>query len=122
MHLKLDLDERTIWSVRSTDKAKALLARAGYAVQALMWRRSPGGKGLHVVIETSPQPTSAMEVVALQAILGSDPWREMLQVERARGYEASPSHMKDAWNVLYEASPARSKRIVLAPLRGEATS
>jgi len=52
-------------------------------------RPSPSGRpGRHHVVVTMPRPVSPMERIALQAILGSDPIREMLSWFRIeRGIE-----------------------------------
>lgn len=80
-----------------------LLARAGYRVRWWSERRSPGGKGWHVEIETVPAVRSAVEVVALQAVLGSDPAREACNVTRARQVERGEvdRYWSRRWNVLY---------------------
>lgn len=45
---------------------------------------------------------SPLEIVALQAILGSDWKRELFNLARARGLAAAPSFWrKDRWNVFY---------------------
>ena len=48
------------------------LKRAGYAIVWMSERRSPSGKGFHIVLALEPEPATAMEVVALQAMLTSD--------------------------------------------------
>ncbi len=87
------------------------LRRAGYAVRELVQRRSPSKRGWHVLVNVEPQPRTAMEVVALQAICGSDPWREAMQVQRAHAMakRSLPAHMRDAWNVLYQADSRRER-------------
>jgi hypothetical protein len=87
------------------------LGRAGYSVEWCEARRSPSGKGWHVLIAVSPRPRTAMEVVALQAMLGSDPWREAMQIARARAFPKCPRFMRDAWNVLYRSDKRRARRL-----------
>ncbi len=91
----------------------AKLSRAGYAAVDVTLRPSPGGHGWHVLIDVEPAPTSPMEVVALQAILGSDPWREAMQVNRARAYAHVPSWMRRVWNVLYKSDSRRDRNLKL---------
>lgn len=94
------------------------LARAGYIPIDTVLRRSPSGKGWHVLMEVEPRPRTAMEVVALQAVLGSDPWREAMQIARANAFNRCPAFMRDAWNVLYQSDRRRSRRITLGKLNG----
>lgn len=108
--LKLDYDEPRKPPRKSMIEK---LGRAGYSVESCEARRSPSGKGWHVVIAVSPRPRTAMEVVALQAVLGSDPWREAMQIARARAFPKCPPFMRDAWNVLYRADKRRARRINL---------
>lgn len=81
-----------------------LLARAGYRVQSLSERRSPGGQGWHVEVALTPAPRTCVEVVALQAVLGSDPAREACNVTRARMVDTKQVSRFWArrWNVLYQ--------------------
>lgn len=99
MLLKLDIDAGV--KPLTVPQLVTRLARAGKTVIWLSQRRSPGGKGWHIVLEVSPAPRSAMEVVALQAVLGSDVWREACNVKRARALWKAPKFMRDRWNVLY---------------------
>lgn len=77
------------------------LRRAGYRIEWLAERRSPGGKGWHLWLKLKPRPRTPQEVVALQAILGSDIMREACNLRRANLYERVPAFMRDRWNVLY---------------------
>lgn len=87
--------------------------RAGVKINWLSQVRSPSGKGWHLVLDVSPRPASAMEVVALQAVLGGDLWREAMQVCRARAFPRVPRFMQDAWNVLYRYDYRRARHLVL---------
>lgn len=80
-----------------------LLRRAGYRVEWLSQRRSPGGKGWHLEAALHPLPRSAVEVTALQAILGSDVAREACNLQRAKLVDRSQvsSFWRKRWNVLY---------------------
>ena len=77
------------------------LRRAGYRPSWLSECRSRSGRGWHVVMRVRPAPTSATEVVALQALLGSDARREACNLYRALSMSSAPQWMRDRWNVLY---------------------
>lgn len=109
--IKLDVDARQ--EPPDLQVVSQLLERAGYRVESWTQRSSPGGNGWHVIIEVVPRPTTAMEVVALQAICGSDPWREAISVVRARSFVKAPKFMRDRWNVLYRPDKARSRHLTL---------
>ncbi len=97
--VKLDIDagkERPTLGVML-----ARLRRAGYTIRWMWERRSPGGKGWHIALKLKPCPKSAQEVVALQALLGSDPMREASNLRRANQWDRVPPFMRDRWNVLY---------------------
>lgn len=82
--LKIDLDGKVTpcrWLKWCRRAAKAL-SQSGLNVTARDVRRSPSG-GVHVRIEVEESLTD-IEVVAMQAILGSDSTREALNFERAR--------------------------------------
>jgi hypothetical protein len=81
------------------------------------WRRSPGGRGWHINIQVKPRPEHPMEVVALQLLLGGDPNREAMQLQRARRFWSVPYWMRETWNVLYLPDSRRSRHI--KTLRGE---
>jgi hypothetical protein len=65
-------------------------------------RRSPSGSGWHLVLTVVPEPQSPVEVVALQAILGSDPLREACNLHRANMFPTVSPFWQDRWNVLYK--------------------
>jgi hypothetical protein len=98
--VRLDLDG---WRGLSVGRMVRLLGRMGYRPQWLSERRSPGGRGWHVEIGIRPAPRTAMEMVAVQAILGSDRGREAYNLERARQVDAGivSSYWAERWNVLY---------------------
>jgi hypothetical protein len=81
-----------------------LLSRAGFVPVWLSQVRSPSGKGWHVEVKVTPAPRSRVEVVALQAILGSDQAREACNLHRAHMVETGqvPKFWQGRWNVLYE--------------------
>lgn len=84
-----------------------LMRRAGYRIVALSERRSPGGKGWHLTLTLDPKPRTMVEVVALQAICGSDPWREAVTLYRSR--EAWDAESRRLANVLYSRKLARGR-------------
>lgn len=84
------------------------LSRAGYRITASSFERSTNG--FHVKLELEPAPGSPMEIVALQAVCGSDPLRESCNVQRAREVEAMDvrcmaSRLLAAVNRLLESPP-----------------
>lgn len=97
--VKIDIDKGmhrpTLYELQRT------LARAGYSIAWMMEKCSKSLKGFHIVLSVNPRPRTAMEVVALQAILGSDPNREACNVLRARQWAHLPKFWRDRWNVLY---------------------
>lgn len=99
--LKLDIDagmpRPTLYDLRRR------LYRAGYRIQWLSECRSPGGRGWHLTLCVRPSPRTALEVVALQAILGSDPDREACNCWRARMLRDNEisGFWRERWNVLY---------------------
>ena len=97
--IKLDIDEGTKRPKLAT--LQRLLRRAGYRIEWLRESRSPGGKGWHIIMQLDPEPTSPFEVVALQAILGSDVNREACNLHRARVLPGVPKWAHRMWNVLY---------------------
>jgi hypothetical protein len=109
--IKLDID-----SEHEPDLSiiHGLLRRSGYAIQSASMQRSPSGEGWHVRINVMPRPHFPFEVVALQAICGSDPYREAMQMNRAREFSKAPKHMRDAWNVLYLAHSQRQRHVKLS--------
>lgn len=109
--IKLDLDGCV--SV-DTETIRRRIERAGYSIKnVIASRQSPSGKGWHVVLEVEPRPKSPYEVVALQAICGSDPYREAMQMNRARNFFRAPAWMRNTWNVLYLPHPQRHRHIQL---------
>ena len=107
--VKLDFDK----SYPDVERIRMLLQRAGYQPQTAEIGASPSGMGWHVVIDVKPRPRHPMEVVALQAILGSDPYREAMQMHRARAFPYAPVWMRNAWNVLYLPHRLRQRHIQL---------
>lgn len=97
--VKLDIDKGmhrpTVYELQR------LLGRAGYVIDWLMEKRSKSGAGYHIVLSVDPRPRTAAEVVALQAILGSDPNREACNLLRSRRWSKLPRFWRDRWNVLY---------------------
>jgi hypothetical protein len=69
----------------------------------MLQQRSPGGKGWHIEVQLTPNPRTAMEVTALQAVLGSDSYREACNINRARMVDGKrvPPWWRKRFNVLY---------------------
>ncbi len=99
--LRLKLDYDTGMKALTDKQIELRLTRAGYEVLETSRLRSPSGEGWHLIIALNPVPDSAMEIVALQAILGSDPLREASNVQRARVLADVPKWWRGRWNVLY---------------------
>lgn len=108
--LKLDIDRTR---KPDLDRMAALLARAGYETADINFRRSPSGKGWHVILEIEPRPRTPMEVIALEAILGADPFRQAMQINRGKAMLKAPGWMRDAWNVLYVPDKRRARHLRL---------
>jgi hypothetical protein len=103
MILRLDFDRCPQGPPLTIGRATYLLRRAGVRPVWLAQRRSPGGNGWHVELAVRPAPRTAMEAVALQAVLGSDRGRESCNVQRARMVDAKrvPVYWRRRFNVLY---------------------
>jgi len=91
--MKVPLQSRMAW----------LAARAGLTLLTYDKRRSPSGTGWHVLVTVTPSPCTCMEVVALQAVFGSDPKREACNINRARMVDTKQvtPYWASRWNVLY---------------------
>jgi acetolactate synthase regulatory subunit len=107
--IKLDIDARK----PDLDTIRRRIDRAGYFILQASVQQSPSGKGWHVEMDVTPRPKHPMEVVALQAICGSDPYREAMQMHRARGFSHAPVWMREMWNVLYQPHPKRQRHMKL---------
>lgn len=98
--LKIDVDGKRRPSLRVL---VARLARAGVRVSALVERPSPSGRGWHRWLNVQEKLTPT-EIVALQAICGSDVLREAYCFQRARAVQAQAVRFwwRTRWNVLYK--------------------
>lgn len=87
--------------------------RAHRTIVALGERRSPGGRGWHRWLVVRPAPRSPLEVVALQLLFGSDPYREAYLINRARRIEDGLVPREwcepDMWNVFYKRPDGAGK-------------
>lgn len=116
-YLKIDLDN---CKKVDLDTIRRRIERAGYSIyKVVASRQSPSKKGWHVILDIMPRPKSPYEVVALQAICGSDPYREAMQMNRARNFFRAPLWMRDSWNVLYLPHPQRHRHIQLRSEKSE---
>jgi hypothetical protein len=100
--LKLDVDGARPLPV---GVMMARLRRAHRRVLRTAEQRSPSGTGWHVWVWVSPPPRTAVEVVALQLLLGSDPFREAYYIGRARAVDAGEVsrywRQLKRWDVFY---------------------
>lgn len=86
--LKIDVDagERVL----SVAEIQGRLARAGKKVRWLKQERSRSGQGWHISVCVSPPCDSFLELVVLQAVCGSDPYREANNLMRAKQVQNVP--------------------------------
>ena len=84
---------------------RAVLMRAGYKVVEARKKPSRSGKGWHCLLTLDREVDTAMETVALQAVCGSDQFREACNITRARAVDSLPDGIDKSWlarwNVLY---------------------
>lgn len=107
MIVKLDYDGRPL---RRVEIQRRLLF-AGFKLVRSYWFRSPSGRGWHVMMKLDPEPTDPAIVVALQSVLGSDPYREAANIQRVRNLGVVHPFWRaddDRWNVLYRESLQRA--------------
>lgn len=103
--LLLDFDrssrEPRLLTRRITYRIWGLCRRAGLRPHAIAWSRSR--KGWHVHVHLSRRLTNG-EIVAAQAILGSDRRRESLNLMRILAIRRDPPrrYWRHRWNVLFE--------------------
>jgi hypothetical protein len=97
--LKIDWDAHG--EALSVHEVCRRLRWAGFRLR--WWREdySPSGRGRHLILCVQPRPKDPMAVVALQAILGSDPSREACNVMRVRNLPKMPRWVQRRWNTLY---------------------
>jgi len=64
---------------------------------------SPTARGWHIIIHITER-LSASEVIAIQATLGSDIKRELMNLQRYFGFRDKkvPKFWRDRWNLLFE--------------------
>lgn len=99
--LKLDHDPhcRRLSLVELVRRAR----RANIKIVAMGERRSPSGRGWHRWLVVRPAPRTAVAVVALQLLFGSDPYREAYIYNRAVRVDQKqvPEYFRRNFNVLY---------------------
>jgi hypothetical protein len=101
LNLAIDVDlSRPLRQAELVDR----LMRACRRLIWLSYTRSPSGMGWHLQCRVRPVPRTAVEVVALQLLLGSDPHREAYNLNRAAHVDAGhvPPFFRARWNVLYK--------------------
>jgi hypothetical protein len=97
--LKIDLDDMR--EAPDIDRMARILARADRRITKFHYKRSPSGTGWHVWLHITPPAASPMEIVALQAVCGSDPAREANNIHRVRNMHKVSQFWRDRWNTLY---------------------
>lgn len=98
--LKLDYDTPQMprdFVSRVRQLAELLEAR----VPVVMLRRTR--RGWHAVIQLSGVTLDPGAIVAAQALLGSDPVRELLNLSRVVALPRLPKMWRSRWNVLFAA-------------------
>jgi len=75
------------------------LVRLG-VIRVRMIRYDRTAHGWHVIVDV-PGRRSSLEVVALQAIIGSDWKREAFNLMRVKNLDGVPLYWRQRWNVLY---------------------
>lgn len=100
MIVKVDVDQAR--PLRMAEVARRLVM-ANRRLVALGQEVSPSGRGVHLWVRVQPSPRTAVEVVALQLLLGSDPRREAYNLNRARAVDAGQvrGYWRRHWNVFY---------------------
>lgn len=98
--VKVDIDPGE--PVYSLQHMCQLLARGGRRLLWMRQERSASGKGWHLTLRLTPPCSGPMEVVAWQAILGSDRYREACNVLRVRALKYVSRYWRERWNVLYD--------------------
>lgn len=99
--LRVDVDVTRGLSLRVlADRLKKSNRRLSWLVE----RRSPSGRGWHRWIGIHPRPETAVEMVALQLLCGSDPHREAYNLNRAKRVDAGEisEYWRCRWNVFYK--------------------
>lgn len=74
--------------------------RSGIRVKSITY--SPTRKGWHIIIHVT-EKLSPIEQIAIQAALGSDIKRELMNLQRYFGFKGKkiPEFWKDRWNLLF---------------------
>lgn len=88
------------------------IARAiGIRLRAIEYRRRRGGRGWHVVLHLA-EPMEPAELIALQAICGSDTRREYLNLHRVLAIRkhGAPAFWQKRWNILFSGKVKRYAR------------
>lgn len=83
-----------------------MLERIRWTCAVLQWpvagvRMDRTRRGWHVVVNVRRR-LAPLQIVAAQAVLGSDPRRETFNLQRATAYESLPRFWRARWNVLYD--------------------
>lgn len=101
--LKLDFDGARLPKIEM--RVAAFTVLTGVRVLGLAYARTR--RGWHVMVPLARRLPPA-QIVAAQAILGSDPMRELFNLARVRRLRSVPSWSEsNKWNVLYESHERR---------------
>jgi hypothetical protein len=99
----LDVDHaRDLPGVLRRVNALSRLMRLGPVACSI--ERSPSGRGFHVVV-VLPVDHGELAIIGLQAIMGSDPWREAHNMRRALGFGGAATSAD--CNVLFQSKRKR---------------
>jgi hypothetical protein len=100
LRIDVDSDARLL----TLSELHGRLRRAGKRVLWLCQTRSRSLRGWHLTIRVSPPCRSLEELIALQAVCGSDPYREANNLLRARRVDdVAPFWQRvDAVSVFYD--------------------
>jgi hypothetical protein len=110
--LMLDYDEP--WTQKTIcerlARCRVPLRHLNFKVRDVKAWRSSGGRGYHVELTSELgylQYGYSETLVAIQAALGSDPVRELFNLERVRNYHVWP---KTSWNRLWTQKGRRKRK------------
>jgi hypothetical protein len=98
--VKLDIDSRVI---PATVPERITFALDMLALRAEYVRYDRTRRGWHVTVKLS-RAISPLRVVALQAICGSDPHREIFNLARVSNLRNVPERWRSQWNVFFTAN------------------
>jgi len=97
----LDHDKKNprSWPPPSAEEVFHVARTLNLSVKSVLYHRTRGG--IHLVVEVR-ENLSALERVALQGVLRSDPRRTLLNLMRVRSLGRVNSFWRKRWDILYE--------------------